>query len=817
MLQLITTKPGGKSPGPSIKNPRVYEGLRRQGMSKQRAARISNAQARKRRHKAYTLEQLEAFVSSPHYDPAIAQAIAARVPSLPRLKGEQISPGVTRIRGNLCNVHGKYGPCDKALSGKKPAKGRKPRSAAKPRQTPEQRAQANAAKRQANADSVAKRMAETDTGLSPSGSKALLAFAEGTQPNAMLGDGLARMGLAERAQDGSYRMTPTGRAAVAAMRAGDYQRAVDAISRGTDTSSARQGRQAEQAKRQQDAAGKRGAAQMGRELRKRETLAKRQARAAEQAKPKPAKAGDKKPTAQAKPAPRRPRIPVRSSGAIPSAGGSSSAPKPKPKPAAPAAPKPEKQQPAVASPALTDAAQRLSDGAELTDADTGALIRNGLARLVKGELVLTATGQRAIRTKSYEQVDPARMETWVYRKPIAPQGTDPFNPGSWVGWSTAASTVTLPGTFKIFKDARGQYRWITQSSTAFQDRDKEIVSTKALATDVARADTDGSYGPLRWWHAHGLDLGDCDFNVMVGPNGRVLFESGTFRSEAIAIKVARAAPSLEISLGFLHSPSEPDAHGVFHHIRRFERSLVPRGKASNRFTAFAVKESEVMDATKVAALKTLGFSDTDIADIEARASATEKDATDQGVAYKADEPAAVEQSTGLPDMVINGVTYKAFPPKAAEEAPVAEAVVEEDAIEDMPMEEEPTEGGLTLSPEDLAAIGEAISAALQQAVATIMGGLDLEKKVAGHVQSFLAPMQATKDAELAETKQQVTQLQSQVAELTGDQPAVPYRPSQAKDNVLTDASLLAATKQTQNGGGPWDEIIKGLGLGQPQP
>lgn len=38
--------PGG-SPGPSIKKPRTYEALKKNGMSKSRAARISNAQARK--------------------------------------------------------------------------------------------------------------------------------------------------------------------------------------------------------------------------------------------------------------------------------------------------------------------------------------------------------------------------------------------------------------------------------------------------------------------------------------------------------------------------------------------------------------------------------------------------------------------------------------------------------------------------------------------------------------------------------------------------------------------------------------------------
>ena len=35
--------PRGRSPGPSIKNPRQYETMRESGMSKSKAARISNA------------------------------------------------------------------------------------------------------------------------------------------------------------------------------------------------------------------------------------------------------------------------------------------------------------------------------------------------------------------------------------------------------------------------------------------------------------------------------------------------------------------------------------------------------------------------------------------------------------------------------------------------------------------------------------------------------------------------------------------------------------------------------------------------------
>lgn len=42
--------PGGKKPGPSIKNPKVYEALKeKRGMSKERAAKISNAAAKGRK------------------------------------------------------------------------------------------------------------------------------------------------------------------------------------------------------------------------------------------------------------------------------------------------------------------------------------------------------------------------------------------------------------------------------------------------------------------------------------------------------------------------------------------------------------------------------------------------------------------------------------------------------------------------------------------------------------------------------------------------------------------------------------------------
>jgi len=77
----------------------------------------------------------------------------------------------------------------------------------------------------------------------------------------------------------------------------------------------------------------------------------------------------------------------------------------------------------------------------------------------------------------------------------------------------------------VFKQADGRYRWVTFSSNAFEDGDREIVSTKALADDVAHSDATGDYGPLLFWHMPQAELGACDYRAL---HDRMLIESGTF-------------------------------------------------------------------------------------------------------------------------------------------------------------------------------------------------------------------------------------------------------------------------------------------------
>lgn len=150
------------------------------------------------------------------------------------------------------------------------------------------------------------------------------------------------------------------------------------------------------------------------------------------------------------------------------------------------------------------------------------------------------------------------------------------------------SNKEMGGMFKTYRTKDGKARWIGTSSNRFKDRDGEIVSEKALAADVERADKDGDYGPLRWWHVKGLDIGTCDFNTM---RDGVLIESGTFLNEDIARWAEKNADDLGLSIGFTHPADQPDGKGVFTNIRRVERSLLPNVSAANPYTNFAVKEA----------------------------------------------------------------------------------------------------------------------------------------------------------------------------------------------------------------------------------
>lgn len=300
------------------------------------------------------------------------------------------------------------------------------------------------------------------------------------------------------------------------------------------------------------------------------------------------------------------------------------------------------------------------------------------------------------------------------------------------------------------------------SSSAFQDRDEETVSTKALAADVARADVDGDYGPLRWWHVKGLDIGDCDFNAM---HGRLLFESGTFRHPAIAEMVKARAGELGVSIGFLHPDSEPDAQGVFHSIRRKERSLLPRGKESNLLTFVSVVSKEsTMTNEKVDKLKELVGDPAVVDGLIAGASQVEKAAEDAGIAFKEAGPATEVPAEVKPEAA-----------KAAEEPdPEDEEMTEEESKPAKKSRRHAATIGNMPVDEFADRMGEAFKA-------SIAGMLETAK--------------ATQDA-IEKLTTTVTTMDARIKELEGEQPAAVRTAHVASQEGDIAGALKEALKQT---------------------
>lgn len=245
--------------------------------------------------------------------------------------------------------------------------------------------------------------------------------------------------------------------------------------------------------------------------------------------------------------------------------------------------------------------------------------------------------------------------------------------------------MSLTEGLTVIKEVSGQHRWVAISSSAYKDRDGEIVSTKALEDDVARADATGDYGPLLWWHVKGVRLGQCDYNAM---HGRFLIESGTFDSEHIARSVKAKADSHALSIGFKHSHEDPDRDGVFHAVRRFERSILPRNRESNLFTALgAVMKEADMTKEKQEALEQLVGAEV-ASDLITQADETQKAADAAGTVFKetkpedekpkdeeADETEADDESSEGEDKPVN--EKKETKPKRVKAATVGNLTVDE--------------------------------------------------------------------------------------------------------------------------------------------
>lgn len=137
------------------------------------------------------------------------------------------------------------------------------------------------------------------------------------------------------------------------------------------------------------------------------------------------------------------------------------------------------------------------------------------------------------------------------------------------------------------KQADGHYRWFGISSTAYQDRDGEIVSQKALEQDTERMNSTGNFGSADWWHTP-IDLATCDVSYM---DGQFSIESGVFHDDWVGEQFSKMK-GLGMSRTFYNPANEPDDDGVYHNIKTFKRAFLPEERASNRLTLVEISAKE---------------------------------------------------------------------------------------------------------------------------------------------------------------------------------------------------------------------------------
>ena len=423
-----------------------------------------------------------------------------------------------------------------------------------------------------------------------------------------------------------------------------------------------------------------------------------------------------------------------------------------------------------------------------------------------------------------------------------------------LAWAGARTAVPLSGpalkesALAVFKDARGDLRWLSVSSTAFKDRDRQIVSSESLVRDIERSYAQGDHGPLRFWHVGrpdpltrspgpGLDIGDCDFRLFAEKE-HSLVESGTFRRPEYAGYIR---PGDQVSLGFFHAPSEPDAAGVFHRIHSFERSITPAGRASNPLTSITVKEAAMaaIPTEKGAEFLARGGDPALLEQLLTDQQGITQKAEQAGIAFKGDQSGAegvialLAQQTGMPADQVRA-QFKEFLQTLAPAVPVAEAlgltekaapppadVVEEDVEVEAPGDDE----GPLLTEKEMDMIADRVVLKLGPA-------LDMEGKMRGYadeVRNLFSQQTAKKDDAVAALQEQVAQLQGQLSEsqserttlkqrldtLEGDQPsgARGYRASQDPATVVGETPTT-----TTKDAAPAPDALEGLAnfwLGNP--
>lgn len=215
------------------------------------------------------------------------------------------------------------------------------------------------------------------------------------------------------------------------------------------------------------------------------------------------------------------------------------------------------------------------------------------------------TVPRSLRHFPYKgaggKVDLPHLRNALARAPQSPFGSKAMPKlraaAEAAGVGEFAKKEGLAGTFQVFKDASGVWRWLTVTTNIFKDRDDEILSEEAHKKYEAYVDRTGHYPELRLWHVQTSGIGKADF---VGFHDGFILHAGVFDEgkEKVA-EVLAATKELAVSHGFVYGEEDLE-DGVYDAYRTFEVSVLPASKAANIWTQFLVdvKEETIMPLTE---------------------------------------------------------------------------------------------------------------------------------------------------------------------------------------------------------------------------
>lgn len=225
-------------------------------------------------------------------------------------------------------------------------------------------------------------------------------------------------------------------------------------------------------------------------------------------------------------------------------------------------------------------------------------------------------------------------------------------------------------------------KWWGLWTNAFEDRERETFSTKAIEEYVEWWWKERPPTPLWFWHIP-FDIG---VTTWMGGEGRIAIAAGTLNEKGMKLtEYYEKHPEQKLGMShmYLWSPTHK-RNGVYEWFRTKELTVLPAPSAANEWTLFTEIRSSGVKLTdeKVAKLKEI-FGEADARAIIATATIATKELERMGVRYKEVKEDTLKKLQGLVDALTDEdlkTQFQEVVDKVVEEnAPVEEAPAEEAA------------------------------------------------------------------------------------------------------------------------------------------